>query len=835
MRLFLTITALTTSMLAISASAHAQLLTGFDNETVTAAPASQPETSSVPAKEITDQMITDALSGPLPLYEPYRQAEPVPETASTPAYRPLITYDEDNYIHPEHATPRVPRNAEAKQQPGEDPVDLQADTLSYDEGSEVVSASGDVFLTQAGRILRADDVRYDVSKDEVVATGNVVLSEDNGDIHLSDRVSYRSKLKDGDVENLRTTLSDGAHFTADSGQRKGGIETTMQNAAYTPCVICGDEPEKAPMWGIRASEVTHNSEEARISYKNPRLEVYGVPVMYSPFFSHPDGSIEQKSGFLSPSFGYKSELGAFISNSYYWGIAPDQDATFSLMAMTEQAPLGLVEYRKRWQDAELLIDGGITTSDRADLQSGNVVQEEDELRGHIFAEAKWDVNDKWRVGSNINWASDDQYVRQYDFTDEDVLESDIYAERFAGRNYASARLIAFQDVRVRANRVEDQPEILPEIIASFIGEPGAVPLVKGRWSVDTSILGLRREGKEQDVTRYSLDAGWKRRLVSDYGFLTNIEASVRGDAYYTNDRENADNGSGVSSSGTDVRAFPQVHIESSYPMAREFETMQASFEPVFALTAAPDIDVEDDRNIPNEDSNDVQIDSSNLFNSNRFPGLDRIEDQSRVTYGLRTGLHGYDGSHAKMFIGQSYRLDDQNNPFPSGSGLNNQESDIVGQFSANYQNRYTLDYRYQLNSQTLTSERHEVDFNADWNRFRLGGEYLYASALEGTELDESREQFNAASQLYLTPSWRMLNGATYDFGENEGLRKVYTGMDYLGQCLFFSLIGQKNFTNDVSGESSTEVLFRIGLKNLGDFEETAYRSDAPQRACTLFN
>jgi hypothetical protein len=25
------------------------------------------------------------------------------------------------------------------------------------------------------------------------------------------------------------------------------------------------------------------------------------------------------------------------------------------------------------------------------------------------------------------------------------------------------------------------------------------------------------------------------------------------------------------------------------------------------------------------------------------------------------------------------------------------------------------------------------------------------------------------------------------------------------------------------------------LKNLGDFEETAYRSDAPQRACTLFN
>jgi hypothetical protein len=236
MRLFLTIAAFT-STLALSTAAHAQLLTGFDEEAVPAAPVYNPPVQPTPQQPastyITDQMITDALSGPLPLYAPYETDVPAAQNASaSPAYKPLITYGDDvaqpQQVAPQ-VTPRAPRNADAQQQ-GEDPVDLQADTLSYDEGAEIVSASGDVFLTQSGRILRADDVKYDVNRDEVVAEGNVVLSEDNGDIHLSDRVRYRSKLKDGDVENLRTALNDGSSFTADSGQRRGGIETTMNNA-----------------------------------------------------------------------------------------------------------------------------------------------------------------------------------------------------------------------------------------------------------------------------------------------------------------------------------------------------------------------------------------------------------------------------------------------------------------------------------------------------------------------------------------------------------------------------------------------------------------------------
>ncbi len=798
-------TALTATILTCT-SAQAQLLTGYTQQGE-----KNVEKPSIPPLKEVSQPVELFVKTPEPQGKIASLNIPVEPTVSAPSYTPLLTqkggksYDGGS-VDDEKS-----------------PVDIQADQMSRDEQSDIVSASGDVMVVQAGRILRADEVLYRLSEDQIEADGYVVLNEENGDIHLVDRAVYQNKLRDGHVENLRTVLNDGSRFTAESGDLKGGTEITMHGASYTPCEPCKEDPDKAPLWGIVASEVRHDQEEQRISYKHARFEAMGVPIAYTPYFSHPDGTIKQKSGFLAPSLGYKSELGAFAETSYYWAIAPDQDATLGVIAMTEQAPLGTVEYRKRWDDAYLEFSGGVTYSDRTERTAGTDVAEDEEVRGHVFATGVWDINDKWRSGLNVNWASDDQYMRQYDFTNEDVLENELYLERFSGRNYAAARLLSFQDIRIRETPL-DQPNILPEIVASFKGEPGKVPLLKGQWSVDASALGLSRDNDEQDVQRISLGGGWDRKMVSDYGLLTSVSANVRGDVYYTTDRTEATTGSGRSSTSTDVRAFPQFHMQSSYPMAREFEKMQAKIEPVVALTFAPNLTRES--SIPNEDSNNVQIDASNIFEPNRFPGYDRVEDRSRVTYGLRTGLFGYEGSFGEVFLGQSYRFDEDDNPFPQGSGLDRQKSDVVGQISGNYDGIYSLDYRFQLNSDDFTSERHEVDLSADWNRFRLQSSYLFASALEGTDITESREQLEADAQFYLSKEWRTRFGATQDLGEDPGLRQAYAGLDYLGQCLFWSLTGERNLTRDASGDSSTEILFRIGLKNLGEFEESSLRPAA---------
>ena len=72
--------------------------------------------------------------------------------------------------------------------------------------------------------------------------------------------------------------------------------------------------------------------------------------------------------------------------------------------------------------------------------------------------------------------------------------------------------------------------------------------------------------------------------------------------------------------------------------------------------------------IPNEDARSVDLEDSNLFALNRFPGYDRWEDSSRVTYGLDWSLDRKNLS-IESTVGQSYRFSSRESIFPDGTGL----------------------------------------------------------------------------------------------------------------------------------------------------------------------
>ncbi len=700
------------------------------------------------------------------------------------------------------------------------PVDLQADKLVHDDNGQSVTAIGDVVLTQDGRTVRADKIVYNVNIDKVIASGNVVFTEINGDKHYANSAEFNNALKDGFVEGLKTFLVDGSRFKASNANHISGNKTVMKNAYYTPCEECKEHPDSTPLWQIRASKVEHDKQEKRVTYRNARFEVKGVPVAYLPYFSHPDGSVKRKSGFLTPSAGYKSDLGVFIQSSYYWAIAPEKDMTFGLMAMSDESPLAMIQWRQRWNNASLIADGTLTYSDRTDRDAVQNIERNESVRGNLSVDGRWDINNKWRSGIKLDIASDDQYLRQYDFDSEDVLENEIYLERFSGRNYANAHMLAFQDLRIAENQ-EDQPHILPEIQASFLGEQGKVPIIGGRWSFDASLLGLVRDDDEQDVNRIYSALGWQRRIVSDFGLVSVIDTNIQGSVYDINDRTGSNNGTTIKGNSIENRAFGYVNALTSYPMVKMFKDYQVIIEPVASVTISPNIGINND--IPNEDSQDVQIDTLNLFEANRFPGVDGIEDKSHITYGFRSGIYGHEGSHGKVFIGQSYRFDENEdeNPFSQGSGLNEQESDIVGQISGNYKENYQLDYRFQLDNHSLSSQRHEVDASAKFGKLSISSRYLFAKELEGTDINETREQINNSASYYLNDNWRVYGSARHDLGNNPGLRKAGFGVDYLGQCISLSLIGERNLTDEASGDSGTEIMFRLGLKNLGELETSS--------------
>lgn len=696
--------------------------------------------------------------------------------------------------------------------PEKAPVDLASDNLEYDEKSGVVTAIGNVEIVQSGRILRAEEVSYNLNEDKVFAQGNVVLNEVSGDTYFAERVELTDEMKDGFVTGVRGMLIDGSRFTASEAEKVGDLKLIMRKASYTACELCQKNPDKAPPWQLKAQKVTHHKDDQRISYRDATFEVFGAPVLYTPYFSHADGSVKSKSGLLAPSFGFDSELGAFYQQDYYLNLAPEKDVTLGAVFFTDEAPLALAEYRQRFENAEITFNGGATFSSRIEADGDVNRLVDDETRGHLLAEGLWDINDKWRAGTNLALVTDDQYFRQYNITNDDVLENEVFVERFSDRDYSIGRLINFKDIRV-SDRADDQPNVLPELYTRFLGDPNS--LLGGRWSVEASALGLQREGNDQDVLRANTTLGWNRRFVSDTGVVTTVDVLSRGDAYRVSDLETAS--AGESSNSTALRGFARANVEAGYPLQKNVSTGSVVIEPLASVTTGTNVNENSD--IPNEDSQDVFLDSTNLFNANRFPGLDLIEDDTHVTYGVRSGYYADNGHQAEAFLGQSYRLEGGSNPFPVGSGLSEQDSDIVGSMNLSFGRALQLGYGFQLANDNLSSRRHEIDMLSTIGPVTFGTRYFYADALQGTDLNESREQIRNSARVKFNDKWSVFADTQYDLAqETEGLRRFGYGFEYNGQCVDFLASASRRLINESTGESGTQLLFRIGLKNLGEFE-----------------
>ena len=157
-----------------------------------------------------------------------------------------------------------------------------------------------------------------------MAQGNVVLEETTGDIYRAEHVTLKDQMKDGFVRGLEGVLADGSRFSAQEAEKVADLKVIMRKATYTACEICQSNPDKPPIWQIKARNVTHHKDEARISYNDATFEVAGVPVGYLPYFSHPDGSLDRKTGLLFPTIGFDSRLGVNYTCLLYTSDAADE-------------------------------------------------------------------------------------------------------------------------------------------------------------------------------------------------------------------------------------------------------------------------------------------------------------------------------------------------------------------------------------------------------------------------------------------------------------------------------------------------------------------------------
>ena len=132
----------------------------------------------------------------------------------------------------------------------------------------------------------------------------------------------------------------------------------MGKGVFTYCKF--RENDKCPPWELRAKKIKHNSSKKTVYYNNAVLKIYDFPIFYFPKFSHPDPTVDRKSGFLIPTFANSTSMGAGIDLPYFWNISKDKDVTFTPRIQASNKPLYLAEYRQDFAKSSFITDVGYT-------------------------------------------------------------------------------------------------------------------------------------------------------------------------------------------------------------------------------------------------------------------------------------------------------------------------------------------------------------------------------------------------------------------------------------------------------------------------------------------
>jgi len=707
----------------------------------------------------------------------------------------------------------VPAAAQTAEHASNKPVLFQSDQVEYDQDLGLTVARGHVELDQVDQILLADTVTYNQRTDTVTASGHVSLLQPNGDIVFSDYMELHDNMREGFIKDIRILLSDGSRLAANTGRRVEGNRTDMRRGVYSPCELCAEDPNRPPVWQIKAERIVHDKQQQIVEYQDATMELDGWPIFYTPYFSHPDPSVKRASGFLPPTVGAGGALGFHVAQPYFWAIGPDKDLTIRPMVTQSAGDVLGEEYRQAWGFGQIDIEGSIEAGD-AQVQTNPLgvpatSNSATSIRGHLFGTGNFALNQNWRTGFDVQRVSDQAYLLKYHFQQPtNFLTSQVFAEDFGPRSYGNISAYSFQSLN---SLVGDgiQPIVAP--IATYDWTSPA-DSIGGRLELSGNVLNLERHSGP-DIRRISARSEWRLPFDGPLGDRYQFSISMRGDGYDSDNVQSTQNEQ-VLHSGISSRVFPQTALLWRYPWVRRDGLTSEVIEPMAGLIAAPNGG--NPAIIPNEDSEGFEFDETSLFRPDRFPGYDRVDSGQRVDYGLHAGLYNAEYGSTSALIGQSYRFE-KSSPFDIGSGLENQRSDVVGGLLLSPSTFLDLYYRMRLDHATLAMRRQETGFSTGPTNLRVSGSFISFKSIPGlTSPLEIGDQISVAVNAALTQYWFL--GVHDTRNISQGGNTLYSGVDltYRDDCFAVTTSLQQSGVQLGDVHPGISVLVTFVFKNLGE-------------------
>ena len=575
-------------------------------------------------------------------------------------------------------------------------------------------------------------------------------------------------------------------------------KTKFTKSIFTLCDY--RKNDKCPPWSLQAEQMLHDKKKKTIYYDNAVIKVYDFPILFLPKLSHPDPTVDRRSGFLVPSFSDSKNLGEGLDVSYFWALARDKDFTLKNKVFLSENPLFLGEYRQAFEKSNLILDFGYTEGYKktsATKKSGE--------KSHLFS--KYIKNFKGKNNSDnsieitLQDVSNDKYLKLYKIKsnlveyERDILENSFNFNRQNENSFLGFKASSYETLKDGYN--DKYEYILPDIIYDknlfASNKYGNLDL--------TSNLNVHNYDTNKFKRFLVNDLDWKFRSNSFLsgvkgnliGKLKNVNYEAKNTSEYKNDPE--------------TEFFGALGYLSKIDLFKNNNNDNYLLTPKLLLRYAP--------GNMRKNSEDIRLNNKNIFSLDRLESYDNFESGLSATLGFDYEVKNDSKKEFNFSIGQIIN-EKENKDMPSSSSLDEKLSDLVGNANVKINDSLDFNYNFTLDQNYKDLNYNEVGFNLNLNPIKFNVDYL-------------QEKKHIGNQEYFKTNLEYTKGNNGVFAF-EMKRNIITNSseyydlsyEYLNDCLRAGLVYRREFYNDSELESENSLMFKITLTPFGDIVSPSF-------------
>ncbi len=552
--------------------------------------------------------------------------------------------------------------------------------------------------------------------------------------------------------------------------------TTVYKGSFT---TCNQKDDKCPPWSIHAEEVVHKKNEKKIEYKNAWLKIYDKPVLYFPYFFHPDPTVKRQSGFLMPSFKSSNNSGTSIQIPYYKVISDRKDLTLFPRVFFDNEILLQTEYRQANKNSDLLLDFSINKNS-------------DNTKKHFFADISSNKQNQI-LNFHLESVSNDTYLKKENIdspiiNDKSSLHSYINYYSFTSDSSLDLGFEVFEDL---SKKKSDRYEY---VFPNFNYE---------KYLYNNSDLNgdfiFNTRGFQKNYNTNSDE----KILINDLKYLSFSKTNLAIDGLVTNYKlllrnlnSSAEN-SDKFKNGDNQQLLSTVILENKLPLKKENKNNTSLLSPKLSV-----------RYSPNSTKNNSNL-NKNISYNNIF-SLDRIDDTAvegggSLTLGAEYSLNtDEDKRLINLSIANVLRVN-ENSDLPKLYGFSEKRSDFIGEFDFIPSKFFNFNYQFSIDKNLEQSNYNLIKTNININNFVTSFEFL-----------EEDNYLNEDSYITNKTKLNFDNNNSIGFATSKNLDRNITDYynliyEYENDCLTAAIEYNKSYYTDADLRPDENILFSVKI------------------------